>query len=298
MFTYTCYINSMNRFTNSKSTYFKAATLALALIGSSIPATATDDVEATDVLHSTLALGFPVIQITTEDFVLPTVEYVSAPEGCMGNGTINATKVPGSCVRYEPDGTVSYDSGDYVKKESGMTIKIRGNSSAYRPQKPYKIKLQKKADLLNRGDKNFNDKNWALIAEVGWKQWIGLNVAHLVQRQWGPACEFVNVIFNDEYHGLYLLTETIEQNEKARINVSDEGYIVEKDPYWWTEGDEYLPSAWAPGFNYTMKFPEFEDLTEDLSNGIITDLDNLRTITKEPGYSEYIDIDSWVDFIL
>ena len=48
--------------------------------------------------------------------------------------------------RYEPDGLLSYDSGDYVDGESGMTLKIRGNTSAWQLRKPYKIKLQKKAD--------------------------------------------------------------------------------------------------------------------------------------------------------
>lgn len=245
-----------------------------------------------------IGLGLPVIAITTENGEMPSVEFVSAPEGCMGNGTINATKVPGRVERFETDGTMSYSSGDYVKKESGMTIKIRGNSSAYRDMKPYKIKLQKKADLLNRGDKKYNDKNWALVADIEWREWIGYNVANCVHRQWSPKCEFVNVMFNGKFHGTYILTETIERNEDSRINVSDEGYVAEKDPYWWTEDGEYIPSAWNPSYNYTLKYPEFEDLTPEFGEEIAADLDRLIEVTAKPGYSSYIDIDSWVDYVL
>ena len=46
-----------------------------------------------------------------------------------------------------------------------MTIKIRGNSTPYFDKKPYKIKLQKKGDMLCRGDSKFNDKNWLLIKD-------------------------------------------------------------------------------------------------------------------------------------
>lgn len=179
-----------------------------------------------------------------------------------------------------------------------MTVKIRGNGSAYRDQKPYKIKLQKKADLLNRGDKKYADKNWALLAAVGWNEWFGLKVGQLVQRKWAPDGEWVNVIFNGSYHGLYILTETIERNETARIDVSDEGFVVEKDAYWWTENGEYILSYMHPSFNYTMKYPEFEDMDELQRNAIASEMDQLKEITENSGYEAYIDIDSFVDFVL
>lgn len=69
-----------------------------------------------DILTTTLNYGFPVIVITTENGEYPSVDYVSPPEGSIGNGTTNATKVPGSVERYEIDGTCSYSSGEYIKK--------------------------------------------------------------------------------------------------------------------------------------------------------------------------------------
>jgi hypothetical protein len=91
----------------------------------------------------------------TVDGEEPTCDYVSVPEGCMGKTITNATKVPGRLVIYQfIDGvdSVVYDSGDFLKNISGMTIKIRGNTSAYDEKKPYIIKLQKKKDLLLRSN--------------------------------------------------------------------------------------------------------------------------------------------------
>ena len=251
-----------------------------------------------EVLTTTLAHGFPVIVITTEDGSMPTVDIVSPPEGAMGYGSANATKIPGSVERYEPDGTCSFSSGDYVKSESGMTIKIRGNSSSHMERKPYKIKLQKKADLLNRGDKNLNDKNWALLTLGAWRNWMAMKLSREISRQWAPDCEWVNVIFNGQYHGLYLLAETIERNNKGRINVADDGFIVEKDPYWWTEDGEYIPSVLSPRYAYTLKYPDFEDLDEDGKEYIKTTLDPLLEKLEQSGYDEHIDLDSWIDFVL
>ena len=105
-------------------------------------------------LSQVVATGLPVLCVETVDHEEPTCQYVSAPAGSIGRTIRNATKVPGRMTIYQRiDGVDSlmYDSGDYEKDVSGMTIKIRGNSSAYYDKKPYKIKLQKKRDLLFRG---------------------------------------------------------------------------------------------------------------------------------------------------
>lgn len=107
-------------------------------------------------------LGLPLIEITTINGEDPTCEYVDHPEGATGSSITNATKVPGRCRIWFHDDCI-YDSGDYQKDESGITIKIRGNTSAYPDKKPYKIRLQKKADLLFRTDPVYKDKDWVLL---------------------------------------------------------------------------------------------------------------------------------------
>ena len=90
--------------------------------------------------------GLPVLSITTVDGEEPTFDVWYAPEGCIGLSIKNATKVPAR-MTISHNGNVLYDSGEYVEDKSGLTIKVRGNTSAIQHKTPYKIKLQKKADL-------------------------------------------------------------------------------------------------------------------------------------------------------
>lgn len=88
------------------------------------------DNEQQPVLQTIEEMGLPVLQIETLDGEEPTCDYINPPEGAMGQSITNATKVPGRVV-VRKDGQTIYDSGDYVKSTSGMTVKIRGNTSAY-----------------------------------------------------------------------------------------------------------------------------------------------------------------------
>ena len=99
-------------------------------------------------------LGLITVEITTVDGEIPTCDYISAPEGSMGHTCTNQNKVPCKIDIYDHD-NILYSSGEYVKGVSGATIKINGNTSSYADNKPYKIKLQKKADLLQRNDDRF-----------------------------------------------------------------------------------------------------------------------------------------------
>lgn len=90
-------------------------------------------------LSQIISKGLPTLYIETVDHETPTCEYVYAPPGCMGASIRNETKVPGRIVIYKRINwmdSVLYDSGDYEKDVSGMTIKLRGNTSAFEPKKP------------------------------------------------------------------------------------------------------------------------------------------------------------------
>lgn len=249
-------------------------------------------------LEETLALGLRVVEIVTVDGEEPTAEYVTAPPGSWGLGITNATKVPGSVNVYNADGTVAYASGEYVNKESGMTIKLRGNTSAYSKKKPFKIKLQKKGDMLGRGDKNLNDKNWVLIDTYDMKGYIGFKISKLIGQPWTPAAEYVNVIFNGDYRGVYYLAESIEQNEKCRIDVSDTGFVMEHDPYWWNEDGAFEASVDQPEYAYTYKFPDIDDTTEEQRAEIGAALAAYEKSVADGSYASVIDVDSFARWML
>jgi len=124
---------------------------------------------------------------------------------------------------------------------SGITLKIRGNTSAYGNIKPYKINLQTKADLLNRGnDETYADKDWILINGDKMNTIVGFKISELIGMSWTPAYQFVHVVLNGQFRGLYLLMESVKRNPRCRLDVDKEsGYIFEHDAYWWKE-DVYL----------------------------------------------------------
>ncbi len=76
------------------------------------------------------AIDFPLLTIDTVGGEMPTCEPAEPPEGALGRGIRNATKVPGR-LTLSVHGTIIYDSGDYdTEASSGMTIKVRGHTSA------------------------------------------------------------------------------------------------------------------------------------------------------------------------
>lgn len=251
------------------------------------------------VLAEELAKGLKVVAITTEAGEEPTCDYVSAPAGCFGNGIANAIKVPGSVMVYSPDGDLIYDSGEYEKSESGMTVKLRGNSSAYLAKKPYKIKLQKKGDLLGRNDKNLRDKNWVLLVDNFFMLHCGFRISRQIGMEWTPESEYVNLIFNGEPRGVYLLAESVERNENCRISVSESGFIAELDPYWWTADGEYINSQrWWPSSNYTLKYPDFQDVDTERHAAIGESLVEMERAISSGNYAEVIDMESFAKFVM
>ena len=246
-------------------------------------------------------LGLITVEITTVDGEIPTCDYVSAPEGCMGHTCTNQNKVPCKVVIYDND-DVLYSSGEYEKGISGATIKINGNTSSFFENKPYKIKLQNKADLLHRNNDKYEDKNWRLIKDaVTLKTMIGLKVNELLSLPWTPAYKPCNVMLNGEYQGCYLLIESVERNSKCRLNVDKStGYIVERDAYWWNENKYFATNYFsvAKGYRWTWKYPDEDDVTSEQEQYIQEYINNAEESIKNGTYEDYIDVLSFAKWLL
>ena len=263
-------------------------------------------------LEEALGYGLPVVVVNTVNGEEPTAERVDAPAGCLGVGITNATKVPGRVRIFYPGDAENpvFDSGEYDENKSGMLFKLRGNTSALDGKKPFKIKLQKKADLLMRGDKKNNDKDWALIRPTGGSTYpcpivtmIGNKVAEILQvSDWIPAGQYVNLIVNDNFRGFYYLTETIKRNEKCRIDIDEEtGCISELDAYWWNE-DVYVEStllsknSWP--YRFTFKYPDSDEITEEQLGDFKYFLDLFDASIETGRYPQLIDVESCARWLL
>jgi len=250
-----------------------------------------------------LASGLPLVEIETVGGEEPACEVVQAPEGCMGIGITNKTKVP-SRMTITKGKDLLYDSGEYEKDVSGLLLSFRGNTSAaLSDKKPYKIKLQKKADLLFRDDKFYNDKEWGLLkCEKGkfLNSLVGFKVNEMAGLQWTPSFMYVNVVINDDYKGVYMLMETVK-NSKSRLSVDkDSGYIIEYDAYWWNENLS-LPAGkffmWN-SMRYTFKYPDADDITQEQIDFIQGRVEKMENSVTAGNYDQYIDVPSFAAWLI
>lgn len=252
-----------------------------------------------------LQTGLCLIDITTENNEEPQGTIIESP---LNPGTYNMTyanKVPCRII-IKKDNNTLYDSGDYIKSTSGATIRINGNTTAYYSDPlnmPYKLKLEKAADLLCRENDNiYADKHWRLLKDaVSMNTMIGLKVSQLIGLEWTSSYIPCNVIINGDYRGCYLLMETVSRNNNCRIYCNKKtGTIIERDPYWWKE-DTYFSSNWYKDesmYRWTWKYPDVEDLTENQKLYIQQYINDLEQSIVDGNYCDYIDLSSWSKWLL
>lgn len=252
-------------------------------------------------------MAIPRVEIHTLEGELPTYTRVDCPAGCWGAGITDADYVQSIVSVYSASNTLLYtsESSGY----DGAKIKVRGNTSAQQSKKPFKIKLDKKFDLLAEfveRDPNvdYRNKEW-LLMKSGYSSniAIGSAVSELVGNDWTPQYTYVTLFVNGEYRGLYILMEGVDDSE-ARCNVSDDGYIVEMDAYWWNE-DMYFttPISENRPAKFTFKHPDTDDFTEEdecyaYIKNYLTELENVMLGKAEGDINDYLDMRTFAKWML
>lgn len=251
----------------------------------------------------------PFITIHTIGQELPTSDNIPTPEGCWGQSSINRTTVYGRMQYFAPDSTLLYDSGEYQEDISGLYLRVRGNGSSTTIKKPYKVKLQKKFDLMLRPDTRYKDKDWALMREGNWttqhspiQLLIGTMVARQMNMAWVQNIQYLDLYLNDQFWGLYILAETVKRDPKSRIDVdAATGFIAELDAYWWNEDFSIETSIFVPTrcpLKYTFKYPKEEDFTPEKTDSIQDYLLAMESFLAQQDYTRYIDVESWARWYL
>lgn len=229
-------------------------------------------------------LKFPVIEITTIDSIAPTYDLHNdlLP--------VNKNYVEGEIVVWIGGDTV-YQSTPYVKGESGIKIRIRGNASArWQEQKPYKIKLQQKIDffqLLN-GTIGGEEKEYVLLL-ANFKPVVGFELGRMLQVEWTPRYQFVNMVLNGVYAGFYLLTESVKRGD-TRCDIKKNGFIIENDLYGDFEPVRFTTQRQTFG-KYTFKYPDQDTLSTDYVKQVKNYMDNV----EEAIYTR-CEVDDLVDY--
>lgn len=239
---------------------------------------------------------------------------------------VDDPRVPASLkLIYRPDGSRNYltdiDNPDYLNYDGKITIEFRGSSSQALPKKPYGFST-KMADNLTNNNVSLlgmpEENDWVLNALAFDESMIRDMVSYDLSRNLGnyaPRGQYVEVISNGDYKGVYVLMEKIKR-DGGRVNVFNMtpddntipdlkgGYIVKADKT--TGGDAVAWQMSGPAGNakFLYHFPEQEVITSPQAVYIENYFNQLATRTDPAnpspanGYPELIDIPSFIDFML
>ena len=183
-------------------------------------------------------------------------------------------------------------------------IRGRGNATWTYEKKPYRVKFEQKQSVCGFAA----DKVWVLLAEYCYKSlmrttWMrGLSEA--VGMPYTINCRHIELTVNGSYEGIYLICDHVEK-ASGRINIEDDGFIIEDDHYW---AQEPLSFSSRQGF-YTFKYPDADDeeitrvsesyyFIRDFVKGMEDALYSPGFSNPESGYRAWLDVDTFVKWYL
>ncbi len=225
-----------------------------------------------------------------------------------GNAPILDKKnyVKGSITISDPEGLYS----DVEIFEASMGIRGRGNSTWGWPKKPWKVKLDEKAEILGMPA----DKEWALLANYSDRTLIrnltAMKISEICGFSWTPRMRSVEVYLNNEYQGVYTFCEHKKvSSDRVDVDIAGEtdnsGDAVTGGYYFEIEEQMDETTCWYTGMGVPMMFSDPEEPTEaqlEYVKKYFADFEaclrsaDLASPTK--GYAAYIDVDSFINYYI
>ena len=153
----------------------------------------------------------------------------------------------------------------YEPQYDGRTeIKGRGNTSWSYPKKPYKLKLDKSADLFGFG----KNKHWVLLANWLDECFLRNYLAQDLAGELGLVKDemtWVNVVLNGVCQGNYMLAEHIRVG-KNRVGIFDWSDIIEGDGHSeedlsWLDGEADVDFSGGYVFELSNEYDEVSKFT-------------------------------------
>ena len=184
---------------------------------------------------------------------------------------------------------------------ANIRIRGRGNSTWIFPKKPYQIKFDHKESILGIP----KDKKWILLANYSDKTMLRNEVAFDLSRlsnlNWTPESRFVELFINNEYLGIYQITQKIEETSN-RVNLKKNGYLLVIDQPGRLNPDNIFFKTKNHLFKIKEPKLDFRDNKYFIIKNFIELAENVLFSNnfKDPlhGYSKYFDVDSFVDWYL
>ncbi|MFQ6724373.1 MAG: CotH kinase family protein, partial [Clostridia bacterium] len=212
------------------------------------------------------------------------------------------------------------------KDDGCVGIRLRGNSTRKARKRPYRIKFDEKQSLFGLK----SNKSWVLLAEFYDQSYIRNYTAFTLadsfdNLDFAPTPHHVALMINDEFKGLYLLCEQIDE-KKGRANVDDDfdvsvdtefPFLLEMDARACMEGVTGIDNFYVESADnhVEIKYPEADERGATATSDIVYDyiyeyinavFTTMKTGEKVEvsfrnnpiGLSDLVNINSIVDFYL
>ena len=256
---------SSERNGNYSDAVFNAAACSTDAVGARVAYVRATKNGLTHVLHIAKSASVRTLYLKSEDPANEGRAYIE-------NSADHSTKTTGVITLVAANGSVVVQDAELTQ------IKGRGNSTWGADKKPYQIKLADKASLLDGTSAN-KSKTWVLLAnaydDTLLHNFIALKTAIAAGLTATPDCEYVDLYYDGEYRGLYLLTEKVQVGT-GRIEIAefDDSAL------------ESLPTAVATNaYGYIFRFVNdgTRTVVSNPTGGFLIELDN-ATYSSERCY--------------
>ncbi|MEM6802453.1 MAG: CotH kinase family protein [Bacteroidota bacterium] len=217
------------------------------------------------------------------------------------------------------DGNRNLLSAPFSEYDGRISIEIRGSSSQFFPKKGFGLETQ----LEDGSNRNVSllgmprENDWILHGPFSDKSLLRNHLAFQLGRklsQYAPRTRLVELMINNEYQGVYVFMEKIKR-DKNRVDIArlestqslgdtiSGGYIIKLDKGTGSgEGDGWTSSE---GSFFQYEYPKPEDINFVQERYIRSYVDSLEAALfginyqdPEEGFRKYLDVPSFVDYIL
>lgn len=209
---------------------------------------------------------------------------------------------------------------DKEKVNTLANIRYRGNSSMFFDKKGYLLKF------INK-DGNDNDKKvmgmdkhseWALhgpyLDKTLLRNYLWYHISGNIMES-APDSRFCELFVDGKYQGLYVMVESPSRGDKGRMQIKKQkkgkdytGYIVRLDKGTTNSLQDlntFSRYSMKTGMKLEVIYPGKDKLNETLQEYIRRDIGRFEKSlysydydSKQYGYSNYIDVDSFVDYYI
>ena len=187
-------------------------------------------------------------------------------------------------------------------------IKVRGHStSMVSTKKPFRIKFATKKKMFNFKGK---EKKWTLLANYYdrsvLRNTLAFKISELMQFEFTPRCQSVDVIMNSNFRGNYYLCDKIEIGEN-RVNITEMGpdditepnisggYLLKIDGWATFSGTNIFQTD--KGLVGEIEYPEEDEINSEQRAYIISQLNKFESEIYNDTLDS-IDLNSYSKFFL